>query len=112
MTKTRRGSKNKSISRSNSESSQDQSKLGSDHLGPEITTSHYTFGLSPAVVVETTDSDNEDKRSYREAVKNEIQDVMSSKDTELSSLPAEPKSRSSYSSSIGYIDEEAERRTR
>ncbi|CAL1261925.1 unnamed protein product [Larinioides sclopetarius] len=108
--KARRGSKNKSMSRSNSESSQDQSKLGSEHLGSEITSSHYTFGLSPAVVVETTDSDNEDKRSYREAVKNEIPDITSSKDTELSSLPVEPKSRSSYSSSIGYIDEEAERR--
>ncbi|KFM76806.1 hypothetical protein X975_03420, partial [Stegodyphus mimosarum] len=109
--KARRASKNKSISRSNSESSQDHSKTGSDHPQPDITSSHYTFGLSPSVVVETTDSDNEDKRSFREAMNNEIEtDVCSSKDTQLSSLPAEPKSRSSYGSSIGYIDEEAEHR--
>ncbi|XP_071042513.1 uncharacterized protein [Parasteatoda tepidariorum] len=105
--KARRGSKNKSISRSNSESSQDHSKIGSDQLGSEVTSSHYTFGLSPAVVVESTDSDHEDKNSYQEAVSN---DITSSKDTQNSSLPAEPKSRSSYGSSIGYIDDEAELR--
>lgn len=96
--------------RSNSESSQDQTKLGNDLPGSEVASSHYTFGLNPAVVVETTDSDNEDKNSYREAVNNEIQSLSNSKDTELSILPGEPKSRSSYGSSIGYIDEEAEKR--
>ncbi|XP_054720828.1 uncharacterized protein LOC129230455 [Uloborus diversus] len=102
--KSRRPSKNRSISRSNSESSQDQSKTSGEYMGPEVTSSHYTFGLNPSVVVEAADDD--DNRSFRGKLNDE-----ENKDDQLASLPTEPKSRSSYGSSIGYIDDEAERRS-
>lgn len=70
---------------------------------PPVTSSHYMFGLSPSVLIETTDAENGEEITPRETT------ITSSKDTQLSTLSNEPKSRSSYASSIGYIDEEADK---
>ncbi|KAG8183212.1 hypothetical protein JTE90_005661 [Oedothorax gibbosus] len=101
--------KSKSVSRSNSESSQDQTKT--DLPRSDVGISHYTFGLSSSVVTEAQDSDNENRNSYREAVNHELQSMSNSKDIELSVFPNELKSRGSHSSPLAdYIDEEAEKR--
>lgn len=54
-------------------------------------------------MIETTDAENGEEIAPREA------SIQSSKETQLSTLPTEPKSRSSYASSIGYIDEEGDK---
>lgn len=89
--------------RSSSQTSQDHSKLSEEPPVRDITNSHYIFGLSPSVLIETTDAENGEEIAPREST------IQSSKDTHLSTLPTEPKSRSSYASSIGYIDEEADK---
>ncbi|KAG8200008.1 hypothetical protein JTE90_001240, partial [Oedothorax gibbosus] len=100
-------SKNKSVSRSNSESSQDPK---TDIPASDAGSSHCTFGLNPSVVFESQDSDNEDKNSYREAVSNELQNMSIPKNTELGALPNEPKSKGTYSSSTAaYIDEKRDK---
>ncbi|KAG8200010.1 hypothetical protein JTE90_001241 [Oedothorax gibbosus] len=98
----------KSVNRSNSEASQEQTKT--DLPRSDMGSSHYTFGLNPSVVAEAQDSDNEDKNSYREALSNELPIISSNKDIDLSSLPNEPKGKGSYNSSIDCIDEGTEKR--
>lgn len=61
------------------------------------------FGLSPSVLIETTDAENGEEIAPRDTA------VSSSKDTQMNTLPTEPKSRTSYASSIGYIDEEGDK---